>query len=68
LSGRSILVIEGEDSFRELLKNILEQEGYLVYATGDGEEALEMARRSAHTWLSWASCSPGWTALQFAAF
>jgi DNA-binding response OmpR family regulator len=45
LSGRSILVIEGEDSLRELLKNILEQEGYLVYATGDGEEALEMARR-----------------------
>jgi DNA-binding response OmpR family regulator len=45
LSGRSILVIEGEDSLRELLKNTLEQESYLVYATGDGEEALEMARR-----------------------
>jgi DNA-binding response OmpR family regulator len=45
LSGRSILVIEGEDSLRELLKNILEQEGYLVYATGDGVEALEMACR-----------------------
>jgi DNA-binding response OmpR family regulator len=45
LSGRSILVIEGEDSLRELLKNTLEQEGYLVYATGDGEETLEMARR-----------------------
>jgi DNA-binding response OmpR family regulator len=45
LSGRSILVIEGEDPLRELLKNTLEQEGYLVYATGDGEDALEMARR-----------------------
>ena len=45
MSGRSILIIEGEDSLRELLKNTLEQEGYLVYATGDGEEALEMARR-----------------------
>jgi DNA-binding response OmpR family regulator len=45
LSGRSILVIEGEDPLRQLLKNTLEQEGYLVYATGDGEDALEMARR-----------------------
>ncbi len=45
MSGRRILVIEGEDPLRELLKNTLEQEGYLVYATGDGEDALEMARR-----------------------
>jgi DNA-binding response OmpR family regulator len=45
LSGRSILVIEGEDSLRESLKNTLEREGYLVFATGNGEEALEMARQ-----------------------
>jgi DNA-binding response OmpR family regulator len=45
LPFRIILVIEGEDCLRELLKNTLEQDGYLVYATGDAEEALEMARR-----------------------
>lgn len=38
----TILVIDDEKSQREILKTILEDEGYFVYAAGSGREALEL--------------------------
>ena len=37
---RSILVVEDDDAIRDLLIDVLADEGYLVRAAGDGEEAL----------------------------
>jgi DNA-binding response OmpR family regulator len=41
-----ILVVDDEISLRETLTYNLEREGYIVTAAGDGEKALELARRN----------------------
>ncbi len=39
---RTILVVEDEDPVRFVLTEVLEGEGYIVLATGGGEEALRV--------------------------
>ena len=41
---QSLLVVEDETTLRETLTYNLEREGYIVIGTGDGGEALELAR------------------------
>jgi len=43
----NILIAEDENDIRNLLKLTLEQEGYAVFATKDGLEALEVVQREA---------------------
>jgi two-component system, cell cycle sensor histidine kinase and response regulator CckA len=42
--SETILVVEDEDSLRDLVLNILRRAGYGVYAAGSGSEALEVWR------------------------
>ena len=41
--GKTVLVVEDEESIRELAITILGQYGYAVLSAGDGEEALRIA-------------------------
>src|SRR5512135_1632289 len=43
-SKQRLLVVEDEATLRETLTYNLEREGYMVLGTGDGGEALELAR------------------------
>src|SRR5215469_3209109 len=43
----SILVVDDDDSTRELLREVLTEEGFRVVTSGSGEEALEIGRREA---------------------
>ncbi len=43
--GAKVLVIDDDPSVRELLKRLLEGEGYQVLTAADGDEGLETARR-----------------------
>ena len=43
----TILLVEDEDTLRRVMRDLLEQEGYLVHEAGDGAEALEMIDRFA---------------------
>jgi DNA-binding response OmpR family regulator len=43
---QTILVVDDEQSWRELLRQVLEAHGYRVEATSDGEEALAVALTS----------------------
>ncbi|NNE93377.1 MAG: response regulator [Verrucomicrobiales bacterium] len=43
-SGSSILVIDDDAAVRELLRRLLEAEGYVVYTAETGEEGLKIAR------------------------
>jgi CheY-like chemotaxis protein len=45
--AETILLIEDEDAVRDVLRQTLEREGYVVVAAADGEDALSAA--SAHT-------------------
>jgi two-component system response regulator PilR (NtrC family) len=45
VEGARILVVEDEDSMREVLCMLLEGEGYEVDAAGDGEEGLDLIDR-----------------------
>ena len=42
LAGRGILVVDDEESMRELLEIMLQTQGFHVYAAADGAEALEV--------------------------
>jgi two-component system cell cycle response regulator DivK len=42
---KSILIVEDKPNSRELLRTVLEQQGYDVAEAGDGEEALSMIRQ-----------------------
>jgi CheY-like chemotaxis protein len=44
-NGRWILVVDDDDSIRELMTIILESQGYEVETAEDGAEALERVRR-----------------------
>ena len=61
---KSILVVDDEVSFREVLKMAIEPWGYQVYLAADGREALEYCTKrstpmsSSPTWLC-----PTWTGL-----
>jgi CheY-like chemotaxis protein len=41
---KRILIVEDKASSRELLRTVLEKQGYVVGEAADGEEALEKAR------------------------
>jgi two-component system cell cycle response regulator DivK len=41
---KRILIVEDKPSSRELLRTVLEQQGYAVEEAGDGEEALRKAQ------------------------
>jgi two-component system, cell cycle sensor histidine kinase and response regulator CckA len=43
LSAETILVVEDEEGIRELLKELLEMEGYTVFCAGLGSEAVDLA-------------------------
>ncbi|MBI3363714.1 MAG: PAS domain S-box protein [Ignavibacteriae bacterium] len=40
--SETVLLVEDEEMLRELLKNLLEEQGYHVLAAGDGQEGLEI--------------------------
>jgi len=42
---KTILVVDDAPMIRELLKGILEPEGYAILEAGDGEEALELVKK-----------------------
>jgi DNA-binding response OmpR family regulator len=44
MTSEVVMVVEDETSLRETLAYNLEQQGYQVYAVGDGAEALKLAR------------------------
>lgn len=44
---KRILIVEDKPNSRELLRAVLEQQGYAVTEAGDGEEALTMIRQEA---------------------
>lgn len=46
MSAKKILVVEDERSLQETLKYNLEKQGYEVEVSGDGAEAVEIARKS----------------------
>jgi CheY-like chemotaxis protein len=41
----TVLVVEDDEDIREMLSHWLQGQGYRVIATGDGAEAVEVARR-----------------------
>jgi len=43
----TVLLVEDEATLRRVMRDLLEQEGYLVYEAGDGAEALEAVDRFA---------------------
>lgn len=45
MSGQRILVVDDEASHREMVKSILEEEGYLVQCAENGREALAVIRQ-----------------------
>jgi len=44
---KQILIVEDKANSRELLRTVLEQQGYSVVEAGDGEEALQRIRQAA---------------------
>ena len=44
----SIVVVDDEDDIREAVQVVLEAEGYRTAAAANGQEALELLRRSEH--------------------
>ena len=44
---KRILIVEDKASSRELLRTVLEKEGYIIEEAADGEEALSKARSEA---------------------
>ncbi|MCZ6807758.1 MAG: response regulator, partial [Deltaproteobacteria bacterium] len=44
IGNRRILVVDDDPSFRELLTAFLDDRGYEVESSADGEEALELLR------------------------
>ena len=45
--GNKILVIDDNEDFRALLKELLEAKGFFVFEASDGEQALELMGRTA---------------------
>lgn len=45
---RAVLVVEDDDAIREVLRDLLEEEGYTVQDAVDGKEALAILRGDAH--------------------
>lgn len=43
-AGRRILIVEDKATSRELLRTVLEKQGYAVSEAADGEQALQQAR------------------------
>ena len=44
-SAPTVLLVEDDESSRELLSNLLEAEGYRVNQAGDGDHALKLIHR-----------------------
>ena len=44
--GSKILVVDDNEDFRELLKDVLETKGFSIIEAGDGEEALEQYKKT----------------------
>lgn len=48
---KSILIVEDEETIRESLQMLLEQEGYSVFTASNGEEGLQVLRTIEHPCL-----------------
>jgi two-component system cell cycle sensor histidine kinase/response regulator CckA len=47
-ASRTVLLVEDEDGVREFVRVVLVQAGYTVVTACDGDEALELFRRTPH--------------------
>jgi len=43
--SNTVLIIDDDQSARELLQRLLEKEGFLIYCARDGDEGLQLARK-----------------------
>ena len=46
-----VLIVDDNPELRELLREILEEEGYQVIEASDGDTALDLLRRSQEQWV-----------------
>lgn len=46
--GLSILVVDDDDTIRELFRRLLESKGYTIDTASDGYKAVELARKKKH--------------------
>jgi len=46
--NKSILIVEDEQYLRDLYKQILEEEGYMVETANEGETALELIKKNTY--------------------
>ena len=60
-----VLVIDDDDSARDLLKRQLEREGYLVWTAGSGSEGLRLARELKPAVITLDVFMPGMTGWEF---
>ena len=51
MAGERILLVEDEDRIREMVKEYLENEGFVIAEAGDGAEALDKFRESEYDML-----------------
>ena len=48
---RQVLIVDDDQALRELLREILEEEGYQVREAADGDTALDLLQHSAERWV-----------------
>ena len=50
---KKILVIEDEESIRNIIRVFLEDAGYTVFVAGDGLEGVNKFHEKVPTWFCW---------------
>ena len=60
---KKILLVEDEGGLRELYEEKLTQDGYLVFAVGNGEEAIELSKKNDFTIIVLDIMLPGMSGL-----
>lgn len=59
-----ILIVDDDDTLRETISEVLEEEGYHVTAVANGEDGLAAARRSAYSLILLDLCLPDYHGLE----
>lgn len=49
MSRERILIVDDEDRIREMIKDYIENEGYIIDEAGDGKQALELFNRNSYS-------------------